>query len=141
MALTWEWLGGFFDGEGTVGASLTGWTGRYPAVWVSLPNTHLDIIEEIHTFVGVGRLQGHDSGNPKHKPTLTWSIVGMVAAIPFLEQIIPHLRMKRRQAELALEFCRMVEARGPSKGMSDEERAARTALVEEIRRLNKKGRD
>lgn len=76
-----------------------------------------------------------------HKAVMFWRITSQKAAI-FIRDILPHLRSKKRQAEILLRFCelRTENRRGGSRWSDpNDQLPERLALVEEIKRLNKRG--
>jgi hypothetical protein len=66
-----------------------------------------------------------------------WEAANQTAREP-LARLLPHLRLKRRQAELALSLIALLErdAPAPFKPLSDEEDEARRLLFEEAALLN-----
>jgi hypothetical protein len=66
-----------------------------------------------------------------------WEATNRVAREPLL-RILPYLRLKRRQAELALSLIDLIEgdAAGSSRPLSVEQEKSRRDLYDEIRALN-----
>lgn len=100
-----RYLAGFIDGEGSlmITKSKSGKSGyvQYRAR-MSVSNTDKGILEQIcHRFGGTIHTQRR--ANPRWKPAymLVWT-EGRIASL--LALIGPHLRLKRKQAELQLEF-------------------------------------
>jgi len=107
---TLAYTAGLIDGEGNIGVQ-----GIKPAGHHKRPNHYLvvrismcdlPIIEWLHdTFGGfVTTRTNHPSRqNNNRRPQWAWAIYSSDAQI-FLEQVLPYLQVKRRQAELAIEF-------------------------------------
>lgn len=133
------WLAGVIDGEGSIGIWKT--TGndrphkRYrPAI--SVANTHERFIAQI---AGLLDSSVHIKGNGNlvlgHKKC--WAVWVKTRAIPnLLEQIAPYLVIKRKQADLVLEFCRAVAA-SPVHNRAMQPEFERLYL--ECKALNKRG--
>lgn len=107
---TLAYTAGLIDGEGHIGISGIKPGGErkrpihYLAVIISMCD--LPIIEWLHnTFGGsiANRTNQPSRQNGRCRPQWAWSLHGSNAQI-FLEQILPYLQVKRRQAELAIEF-------------------------------------
>lgn len=108
------WTAGIIDGEGSViagprpkqkGRISVGWYTR-----VSVANTDIRMLEKLKSLWG-----GYISGAKVNRPDrcldiYAWSI-NHKKVIPFLEQIEPHLIVKRKQAELVLELQRRISAK------------------------------
>ena len=106
------YLAGFFDGEGCIHAFIRHPDMRRSAtishrVRIEVANLHKPILEEFCSLFG-GRVttrKRYDGG----RTMWTWYVQGQ-QAIPFLEAMLPHLWLKREQAECALELQRRVSA-------------------------------
>lgn len=116
VKITWEWLAGFYDGEGCL--NLTHQKCKRNTAFspqVDLVNTNFPAMEAIVAFlaeheIGVSvtlskkhRKFHRDSGR-QHKQRMTIRIARMKAVKRFLELLSPHLVLKREQADLLLEF-------------------------------------
>jgi hypothetical protein len=115
---------------------------RRPRSWATDPDrTHYlrpitqvgqkkrSVLDYIAECVGAGKINVSKEGvynlrwNP---PTLRW----------LLPELLPHLVLKRRQAEILIEF--MDRCRYKGKKLTDEEIASREALRAEMETLNRK---
>lgn len=67
-----------------------------------------EAIDFIKNEVGFGQynLNGARKDRPNSKPIYHWFIRGKKWVIPFLEEVIPYLRVKKVRAEFLLNFCR-----------------------------------
>jgi len=132
----------FWDSEGTIGI----WAQRrrrrpravYFRVGFSAGNTNLDLLNSIHSDIGRGcvRLE-KQRHNPNAKPF--WRLViGQRDAEPILVRILPFLRAKKRQAELALAFLKLQRNNGRG-GITQSLWEAQKALYLECGPLNQRG--
>jgi hypothetical protein len=82
------------------------------------------------------RLQ-YDTRNRKQIAWYTWEAVNQSAHEP-VTRLLPYLRIKRRQAELALMLISLIESEkaGSARPLTDEQEQARNRLYEEARLLN-----
>lgn len=82
------------------------------------------------------------SKNKNGKPVLMWRATARKAG-RLAQDLLPHLRMKNRQAEIIIRFCelRMENRRGGSRWCDPNSQAPeREALVKEIKALNQRGK-
>ena len=120
--LSLPYIAGFLDGEG--GIAISGinrrisrldtrdhrvdidhirWTRR-----VYITNTYLPILESIQAHFPKGRIRiGDRKENPRCKPCYILTYTSQEASA-FLQALLPYLVVKRRQAELFLEFAATV---------------------------------
>jgi len=103
MPISPDWLAGFFDGEGCVGITVAG-KHRRCIVRLTLVNTNHDLLRRVQSEYGGHLTFRH--GKPTWKPAgcLTWT---NSAAALFLSVVGPHIRLKTRQVNLALEFLKL----------------------------------
>ena len=96
------WMAGFFDGEGYVGV-IRNWDRRYQKynyrVQVSLGQVSPFPLEVFREHFG-GNLRHQKNG---HQGFWEWRVTGEKAYAP-MRLLAPYLIVKRRQAELILEF-------------------------------------
>ena len=128
--LTDAYIAGFFDGEGSISTG----KGRYVRLAISIENTDLRILELIAQKLG-GR---PTLRKPRHneKPTWRrrweWHLCGNKAATVLI-RLLPHLQIKREQAELALRIQAHVNIHRQAR--SPEVWAERHALRDELSRM------
>ena len=74
------------------------------------------------------------------KPVVFWRIVSQSSA-KCAKQLLPFLRVKRRQAEIIIAFAKLQEKHRRKRGLkfTKAEIEKRENLLQEIRKLNKKG--
>lgn len=94
--MDWSYIAGYFDGEGHVE------NGTYrgkPARRLSWTNTHRASIEAIRAFMGVGQVRMRRLVNDRWRPAYTLTLVRREHLLRVLDLMIPHLIVKRAQAE------------------------------------------
>lgn len=99
--LTLDYIAGFFDGEGYITSS----SPRYPRLLIGIENTDLRILEDIAAELGGGvkRRSPRSNEKPVWRTRWEWHLCGRKAA-DVLKVLLPHLRVKREQAEIAMRF-------------------------------------
>lgn len=128
-----EYLAGLFDGEGHVSITWSRNSGyaRSPKLCVKLTNSHLPVIETVKEMYG-GHIYKVKKGKETYLQVYTISLT-VEESKRFLHDLMPHLIIKKRQAELALEFSATIYRRG-KKPVTDEEIAIRERTMEELRK-------
>lgn len=98
-----EYLAGFFDGEGSVTITTSGHFNLH-VLRIFVTNTNENVLRNLQVAHG-GRFESRTSKtSPKHwKPSFRLAWEGWRAAW-LLEGMMPHLIIKKPQAELGLEF-------------------------------------
>lgn len=96
MSMNKDYCAGFFDGEGCV---FVAEHSGYYGLGVNVTNTKIEILEQFKDKFG-----GNISG-------LQWRLNGKKCE-PFLKYILPSLKLKSRQAELALQFIDLIGVQG-----------------------------
>lgn len=126
--MTWDYLAGLFDGEGSVGLYAVT-NGRansktYYSPKLVIVGTYRPMIEAVHAFVGLGSFSTQKrqalsvlpnsktkysvSGRSKTrlcKQGWKWAVTSQSDIVHVLKKIIPLLHEKRTQAEAVLAFC------------------------------------
>jgi hypothetical protein len=98
----WLYTAGLLDGEGTIRVKRCTYRRRTRehTVAVAVVNTNHSILEWLQDrFGGTITLQGGTN-----LPCYSWGLNGTPKAVAFLQRIRPYLRIKAKQAWLALEF-------------------------------------
>lgn len=133
------YLAGFIDGEGTITVSIkkskaTPWTGGSSITpLIMITNTNKDLINHLKTLLHGPTIK--TSRTPEGKDVWVLQIAKLLDVKALLEQITPYLFVKKRQAELLLEFCNL---RLKDKWMRYNPRLFE--IAKEIRRLNRSGK-
>jgi hypothetical protein len=106
------------------------------ALHVGVTNTNRGVLEELERVWG-GIIHTHGKViSENHKQGYVWRLNGK-EGIPYLTAILPHLRIKRRQAELALEFAQTIKGGPPA--LTEETLIHRETLRNELTELNRRG--
>ena len=101
-----QYAAGFFDGEGCVRIErgVTKQGRAYYALHVVVVNTYLPILREFQAaFGGVVKARHMGPNKPQWRQSFMWRVCSR-DAVKFLTVILPHLRQKREEAELAIKF-------------------------------------
>jgi hypothetical protein len=114
----------FLDGEGSVNLTANS-KGNGVRVQVILVNTHMPILEWYRDHWG-GAIYRHGKMRSKwdnrRQPAFLWALTGP-KALPFLEDILPHLKIKRPQTENAIAFLQLKAQRKRRRGLTETEKA------------------
>jgi DNA-binding CsgD family transcriptional regulator len=142
-----EWVKGYIagllDGEGTVTINETKVRmgkkrERYLSLrpLIKIANTDREVLEWVARQVGGFRFATRNGRESKHGKRLVYDIVlkKQKDILVFLEMLLPYLIIKRRQAELVVEFCRSRLAK-PNHAPYDE---GELEILAEVRRLNER---
>ena len=116
VKITWEWLAGFYDGEGCLSLSKSESKGyiRY-SPQIDLVNTNhvamqaiVDFLKShnISVYVNYSKSHAkfHRDNSRQHKQRMNIRIARMANVKLFLSHIAPHLILKQANAVLLLEF-------------------------------------
>ena len=135
------YIAGFVDGEGTITVVPVKTQARRKSYYsiFTIVNTHLETMNHLAAMMGCSVMtHKREGGNWK---TVYKIVVRSTAdVLHVIEVIYPYLITKRRQADLAMKFCRRKLAKYGDGDYSDTF-AEDLLLSEEIRRLNKRGPD
>lgn len=121
-------------------------SGKTNSVRCAVGNTIKEAVEIFRArFGGSVRVRQYKK-HPNWKPLWVWEIKDRNAEA-FLKEILPHLRLKKYQAEIALELLELTPRRGCYvKNMTEEQMVEREqsfqkrdALAEALRTANKRG--
>ena len=102
---------------------------------IQIGNTNKLIIYWLKETTGVGVLSIHKQSKAKWKTCYSWYLYVISDIKALLEEILPYLKVKKHQAELLLEFCKL-RLKNIRKWYSDRE----IQIYQELKKLNKKGR-
>lgn len=99
------YLAGFFDGEGCISITVSmdrtkGKTPRY-RVHVVITQKNPETLLELHQMAGIGNVYDRRSNARFHASS--WQISHLQSR-EFLTVLLPYLRNKKKEAELAIEF-------------------------------------
>jgi hypothetical protein len=133
-----HYIAGFVDGEGCIflNARRNGERADTYVGLVGITNTNLAVLEAINEyFEHTGRIQKHTVYSNKHTQTYQLNFLGK-NCIRVLRELLPYLQVKRRQAELMLEYYGEREDGRTHKGASVEQQAWRESMKQQISALN-----
>lgn len=133
------YIAGFLDGEGTISMDSRGLNQKliYIRPYIKVTSTNREVIEYISTIFE----RNMDVTKYREwKTAFNVRITSLKGVLNVLETILPYLKVKKRQAELLINYCKLrmkhVRERGwGGPKYSDDE----MKLFYEIRALNKKG--
>lgn len=108
------WAAGFIDGEGYVGIVRQVDKHKIYSQWyrptIDVGQSHLEPIRLLQNMFGVGIIRKIASSNGN--PFWHWTVTGPIQIHDVLTQMLPYFVVKRRQAELLLQFRSTVVPRG-----------------------------
>jgi hypothetical protein len=111
IELRYAWAAGFLDGEGCI---TLGATSPSKYTWnpiVSVCQTHPEPLDELAALFG-GKVKLRSYSTSAGTPVYIWVTNGAVNTSNVLEKVLPYLVLKRRQAEIVLEYCKTVGYQG-----------------------------
>lgn len=106
-----DYIAGIIDGEGYIGLwktksrSLLREYGYRPGIKIAMVDCD-DLLYALCDEFG-GHIHHRIARQDNHRNSTCWELKGKKLLKPFLEDIMPHLRLKTRQAELLHEFCQI----------------------------------
>lgn len=150
----WAWLAGFLDGEGSFqlryqrSARDRHQTSTVACVSVSQAEPRTEVLDWLkQQFGGSVASHGTNDRNSRHNAARRWGVTG-ARALVVCKGVLPHLKLKRRHAEIVIEHqaTKLSSHVGCRKGLprsavrvSPEIQALRAAHVAEMAALNKRG--
>ena len=129
------WAAGFIDGDGCITMNT-----RYGSPMISASQCSVVPLNALVDLFG-GNITKHDDGRKAtFRPSFRWRLY-TAQSIAACEELLPYLRLKRRQAEILIEWAatRVGQPEKSHNPLARWRRDARNALLSEIRGLNKKG--
>lgn len=125
---------GILDGEGSIGIWIDT-KSKYLHPLVTISNNYIPLLEWLVRVFGIG------SFGRVHGRTFQWRIVAINDILQFLRLLLPYLKIKRRQAELLIEYCEL-EKQNIMEYVSNNKRPyspRQWEIYEELKKLNKRG--
>mgnify|MGYP000898449326 CR=1 FL=1 len=129
---TVDWIAGFFDGDGSI--CYTGSSDNGGRISCSFTNTHDATILTLFNFFKDLGIEGNiviDERFKNHKPCYSLRFTNRETVLKFLNFILPNLRRRQQQANLARCFL-YSRIQNNSFRLTDEE----LELIKEIKKLN-----
>lgn len=112
--MDYAWLAGLIDGDGCFSIQVSRrqtngrWSIRfYPQVCIGLKGPDAWLLEEIRKETGLGRC--YISNKAKGHARASWQTTNVADALAITERILPHLRLKQRQAMRFFEACMIID--------------------------------
>lgn len=146
-ATTWAYLAGLLDADGciSVNARTDAHTGRRSyASRVFVANADKALMNWLVAEFD-GNINLSNQNAPAHHRTMyRWIVYGLQSG-PILEAVLPYLRVKARQAELALRFIETLQPPIANGGvrvakLSKDTIKLREHIVLQLKRMNRRGR-
>ena len=138
------YFAGLFDGEGCVQIAhhkpQRGKRTEQHTLRCSVNMVNKDCVNSFLVFRGSMCQKTRDKGNPKWQPQWTWSISSNQALV-FLETLLPFIRLKREQFELAIEFQEYRSHTQKANRVSARELAERSWYWQKLKELKRNGND
>lgn len=117
----WAYFAGIIDGEGSFGVYSAG-------TRLSVTNTHLPLLEWIKEFTQVGRIWQVKSNHLTKRPCYQWDCAARAIRV-ILPNIIPHMIVKRKKAELFLEYLSGINPNSATKITVEEEQRRQRLIL------------
>ena len=130
-----SYMAGIVDGEGCI--AINGSEHKQQLV-VTVANSNEPLIRWIALHFG-GHTNINYSENEKHRNSYCWRLYGHQTE-GFLKSILPYLIVKKSQAELVLEFLKILSPAGGRTLVTDEFWMIRDGFIQQLKQLNKRGR-
>jgi len=96
------YLAGMIDADGHIGLYRRSATQNL-RVHVDVSNTDIALLEWIKQVTGIGSVNKQHAETEKHRASFQWNVANE-SAITLLEQLLPYMIVKRKRAEVAIEF-------------------------------------
>jgi hypothetical protein len=142
-----DYIAGFFDGEGSFGFHLTGKASKdrnseEVRAYISVGSIDKYILELIREHFGFGSIYSSVRAKRNWKPCYAYRVDSYRAIKRILEKIVPKLVIKKKQADLLLEFVelRLEAYKGnPQRryGIDTRYSNRELAIIREVRKLNR----
>ena len=89
---TISWAAGVFEGEGYIRD-----VRQRPKAELSVAMCDLDVIQALHSLLGVGTISGPQrrTRNPAHTPIWVWCVTGKQRVAAVLTQMLPYFGSRR----------------------------------------------
>lgn len=98
--MTWEYIAGFFDGEGSI-------TSHGKNYRITIPQTNLEVLKAIKNFCGYGTVFEIKKRKSHWKDAWVFYIARQDDVQSFLERLRPLLVVKKASTERALEVLKV----------------------------------
>lgn len=139
------YLAGIIDGEGSIRMQKTIFKSQNPKYMpmISVVNTNIEVVEMVSKLLNNSRVFEHNSKGIiiGHKVCFKTQKTGLKSLLEPLNKLLPFLRIKKRQAELLLEYINGYSptkqtAGGNGKYRDEKENLFRESIYQELKKLN-----
>lgn len=145
QATLYAYLAGIIDGEGTIRIarnklkSKPHWNYTYSA-HISVGMSNKEVLELFQKTFGY-KISVRKECVPNRKTMYRWGTSGNNTTPKILKELLPYLIVKKKNAELVIEFCETKQTCGyPKKlGLPKEELQRREFYFQEVKKLNAVG--
>jgi hypothetical protein len=141
METLYAYLAGAIDVDGRISISRARGYRRdremaYYSAVITLSDSNPVLPDLLQATFPARRLQ-YETKNRSHRAWHMWEAVGESAREPLI-RLLPYLRIRRRQAELALSLITLMQSdkAGSARPLSEEQQQARRLLYEQVMSLN-----
>lgn len=124
MQTKWAYLAGIIDGEGSFGVYSAG-------TRLSIANTHLPLLEWVKDFTGTGRIFQTQVSTLTRRPCYQWDCAARAIRV-ILPEVLPFMIVKRRKAELFIEYLSGIDPNSNAQ-LTQAEIDRRQRLIAEMR--------
>jgi len=141
-SVEWAYLAGFYDGEGTVTATRQSRKNRwYYQLRFVINNTNYLLLEKLQKrFGGSVHSISKIKNRPNWKRSYAWYATSKETCLPIFYGMLPYLRYKNEEINLAIEYWESMITPDPGKSLSDEEIYRRYRIIRSIKSLpNRRG--
>jgi hypothetical protein len=132
-----NYIAGIVDGEGSILINKRNDANNHYSVKVEIPNTNLDLLRYIRNITKLGDIIKESRRKINCKIVYVYNVKSYEYK-KFLIPILPYLVIKKRQAELMLQYISLRKA-NKEYPLNDEEIEIKENIYEEIKPLNKTG--
>ncbi|MGD0331223.1 MAG: hypothetical protein ABSB40_12410 [Nitrososphaeria archaeon] len=152
----WAYIAGIMDSDGCFMITrhkrktqrknyphmVEGWSWTYmPSVKVAMINHEaIEFIVE-KTQAGTCNLYGARPSRPNSHPMYEWGIRNRKQIVPFIENIMPYLKVKKQRAQFLLDYCKKAQYLETNAakyyGLSKEELEYRESSYQQMKELNR----
>lgn len=109
--MSWQYVAGFFDGEGSVGTA-SHCSGRKASAYIAQSGAQgLLVLQEINSFLAEQGIRssvfqtGIATGHKRTMPSYRLGVGGFGSVEKFLRGVFPYLRVKKAAAQDILRYC------------------------------------
>lgn len=136
------YVAGIIDGEGYIGlipSSSKQLKNPSYSPKVKVTNTNEEMVIFLYKTFGGHLDKLRFLNNPVFKPARMWTLSNKVNVKPFLISLIPYLKIKKKQAELVINYCNNYSYKEMRQKDNKKALQKRNDYYHELRKLNHRG--